>query len=395
MKPHFLVRSGWQTVNIGDMAHTPGLFALLEKHFPEAKITLLPTVLSAEVEAMILKRFPKVKVVRTQAEVDRAFDACDFFLHGSGGALVGWRDVLRWREQTGKPFGAYGIGFPFDPAIHGGRHVGSADSPDFSRLLSDAKFVYFRDSVSLRWAKELGCTSPVMEFGPDAVFATDLRNDAPADEFLKKNHLEEGKFLCCIPRLRHTPYWVMKEGYPVNPERQARNEAMKEHDNAPLREAILRIVQETDYKILLCPEDSSQMAVGEEMVLRKLPGEAAKRVVWRKDFWLTDEALSTFVRSAGLFGNEMHSPIMCIGNGIPAIVCRWAEQSMKGIMWRDIGLSDWLFDFDIETEVQAMPEAVLNMAKNPGESAKKVEQARKRVEQLQSGAMAVLRESLG
>jgi hypothetical protein len=68
---------------------------------------------------------------------------------------------------------------------------------------------------------------------------------------------------------------------------------------------------------------------------------------------------------------------------------------MKGIMWRDIGLSDWLFDFDIETEVQAMPEAVLNMAKNPGESAKKVELARKRVEQLQSGAMAVLRESLG
>ena len=39
-----------------------------------------------------------------------------------------------------------------------------------------------------------------MEFGPDGAFAVDLRNDAAADAFLKANGLEEGKFLCCIPR---------------------------------------------------------------------------------------------------------------------------------------------------------------------------------------------------
>ena len=44
-----------------------------------------------------------------------------------------------------------------------------------------------------------------------------------------------------------------------------------------------------------------------------------KKVVWRDRYWLTDEALSTYVRGAGLFGNEMHSPIMCIGNGVPAL----------------------------------------------------------------------------
>ena len=80
------------------------------------------------------------------------------------------------------------------------------------------------------------------------------------------------------------------------------------------------------------------MAVGREMFWDKLPAEVKQRVVWRERFWLTDEALSTYVRSAGLFGSEMHSPIMAVGNGIPAIVCRFEEQTSKGFMWRDIGL---------------------------------------------------------
>lgn len=47
------------------------------------------------------------------------------------------------------------------------------------------------------------------------------------------------------------------------------------------------------------------------------------------EFWLTDESPSTCVRSAGLSGLEMHAPIMCIGNGVPAIVCRFAEQTTR------------------------------------------------------------------
>ena len=38
--PRVLVRSAWQSVNIGDIAHTPGALALLERHFPEAELTL-------------------------------------------------------------------------------------------------------------------------------------------------------------------------------------------------------------------------------------------------------------------------------------------------------------------------------------------------------------------
>ena len=92
------------------------------------------------------------------------------------------------------------------------------------------------------------------------------------------------------------------------------------------------------------------MKVGKELLFDPLPEEIKRRVVWRPNYWLTGEAISTYVRSAGLFGNEMHSPIMCIGHGIPAIVCRWAEQTSKGYMWEDIGLKDWLFNLDEPSE---------------------------------------------
>jgi hypothetical protein len=118
------------------------------------------------------------------------------------------------------------------------------------------------------------------------------------------------------------------------------------------------------------------------------------RVVWRETFWLTDEALSTYRRSAGLFGHEMHSPIMCIGQGIPAIVCRWAEQTTKGDMWRTIGLGDWLFDLDQPEQAQRVPAAVLALAKDPAAARAKAEKARAVVERYQRETMAVLAREL-
>jgi hypothetical protein len=39
-RPRILLRSSWQVVNIGDIAHTPGVLALIEKHTPEAGFAL-------------------------------------------------------------------------------------------------------------------------------------------------------------------------------------------------------------------------------------------------------------------------------------------------------------------------------------------------------------------
>jgi polysaccharide pyruvyl transferase WcaK-like protein len=169
---------------------------------------------------------------------------------------------------------------------------------------------------------------------------------------------------------------------------------MKEHDHAPLREAVIAVTRQTPMKVLLCPEDQTQMKVGKEMIYDKLPEDVKAKVVWRENYWLTDEALSTYVRSAGLFGNEMHSPIMCIGNGVPAIVCRWKEQTTKGLMWRDIGLGDWLFDLDDEDEVRKVAPTVLAMAQDPTAAKGRAAKAREFVKQRQKEMMETLKKSL-
>lgn len=392
-RPRILLRSSWQVVNIGDIAHTPGVLALIEQHLPDAEVRLWASGdLSPEVMDMEHRRFPNLKIVKGRIdskgkpsgkELAEAIEWSDFLLHGSGPSLVARKDVEAFVKHTGKPFGVFGI------------TRGSFFGTDDKAILDQARFVFFRDSVSLRQAKQDGIVSPVMEFGPDGAFACDLENDQAAAAYLQANGLEDGKFLCCLSRLRYTPYWTIpSKKRAIDSKRHARNEAMKEHDHHALREAIIAVVRESPLKVLLCPEDMTQMAVGKEMFYDQLPADVKERVVWRKDFWLTDQALSTYRRSAGLFGSEMHSPIMAVGNGMPAIVCRFEEQTSKGFMWRDIGLGDWLFDLDVEADHARIKPAVFELAKHPEAARAKTAKARARVAGLQKHMCQVLGKAL-
>lgn len=382
-KPRVLLRSSWQTVNIGDIAHTPGVLALLERHVPDAEVRLWPSKVDNGVAGVLQKRFPKLVVVQGAEAQKAALAECDFLLHGSGPALVGANEVARWRTETGKPYGIYGI------------TVASATDAVLDHV-TNAKFAFFRDSVSLKLVTARGAKCPVTGFGPDGAFAVDLKNDAAADAFLKANGLEEGQFLCCIPRLRNTPYWkIHNRKMTEEDERKHKvNEAKKEQDHAGLRAGIVSIARETDLKVLVCPEDQSQMAVGKGLLVDPLPDDVKKRVVWREKYWLTDEARSTYLRSAGLFGNEMHSPIMCVGSGVPALVCRWAEQTSKGYMWRDIGLGEWLFDMDDERDRARVPGAVLAFAKDLKGAKEKAAKARAFVRERQAATMKALADEL-
>lgn len=388
--PRIVLRSSWQTVNIGDIGHTPGVLALLEKHLPEAEVTLSPMDVRSGVEAMLRRRFPKLRITKDEAE---AFTN-DFLLHGSGPYLTAHRDVEAWKNETGKPYGIYGITMApaGDPGLKIMRNSGLDDR--CKSLLDTASFVFLRDGVSLQVVKDAGVKAPVIEFGPDGAFAADVRDDAAATAFLQQHGLEEGKFLCFLPNLRNAPYWKVKPNYAFDEAKHARNELMKEHDHAPLRDAIIAITRETPMKVLVVPEDSTQMESGKELLVDPLPDEVKSKVVWRPDFWLTDEAISTYVRSAGLVSLEMHSPIMALGNGIPAIVCRFAEQTTKGFMWRDIGLGDWLFDLDKPEELARVVPTALALAKDPLAAKAKAAKARGFVQQRQRETMSILRQSL-
>ena len=241
--PRILLCSAWQVVNIGDVAHTPAMLTVLEKHFPEADVTLWPfKPLTPAVVALMTERFPRLQIVEgavdssgepTTPELARAMDESDFFLHNSGPAMLGWAQAEAFSQRTGRPFGVYGVTY------------GLYGIPE-KATLSRARFAYFRDSVSLAAAQADGVHAPIMEWSPDVAFATDLRDDARADAFLDAHGLEPGAFLCCISRLRNTPFWEMpSKNAPFDADKHARNEAMKERDHAPLIEAITLVTRQT------------------------------------------------------------------------------------------------------------------------------------------------------
>jgi len=383
-----LLCSSWQTFNIGDIAHTPGVLAILEKQLPEVDVMLWPHDVANGVKEILQKRFPNYKIVQSPEDVDAAFKKADLLLHGSGPSLVGRNSIGKWVKATGKPYGIYGITFP---GIYAGKNEVIKATPLDIDLVNKAAFAFFRDSVSLKFAKDNGLTCPIMEFGPDGTFAVDLHNDAAALSFMKENGLEEGKFMCCIPRYRFTEEWLAKgKNRPFRQDHVDYNNQMKEHDNGPLRAAIIAVVRQTPMKVLICPEDETHVALGKSLLLDHLPEDVKKKVVWRNKYWLTDEALSTYKRSAGLFGLEMHSPIICVGQGIPAVVCRFYEQSTKGFMWKDIGLGDWLFDMDEPTEVAKLVPTVLAIAKNPKAAKEKALKARAYVQKRQKETMQIV-----
>ena len=391
-KISIILRSSWQTENIGDIAHTPGVLTLLEKYLPDVEVRLWPSNVGNGVEEILTKRFPKLVILKTPEEKTAAMTECGFMLHGSGPSLVGRKEIEQWRE-TGKPYGVYGITWP---GVYGFPADRWKFNPADVELLTKARFAYFRDSVSMEFAKSKGVACPIMAFCPDGAFAVDIRDDKAADAFLKEHGLEAGKFLCVIPQLRFSPWWELpQKKLSVNSEKHARNEAMKEQDNKPIREAIIAVVRQTPMKILIVPENETQVRIGKEMLYDPLPEDVKAKVVWRDHYWLTDEAVSTYSRSAGLFGIEMHSPIMCIALGIPAIVCRFEEQTSKGAMWKDIGLGDWLFDLDTPKDVAGIVPAVLAMAKDPKAAKAKALKGKQFVNQRQKETMAVVRKNVG
>ena len=331
-----LLRSSWQTVNIGDIAHTPGMLRLLEEQFPNAEVTLWPNALSDEVEAMLRRRFPRLRIARTPDEQKQAISQGDFFLHGSGPGLVGHEAMSAWRA-TGKPYGIGGVTIN-DWELKGAH---------YRELLAGARFVFCRDTQSLQALKSTGIDVP-MDFGPDATFVLDLRDDARADAYLRANGLEPGRFACFIPRLRWTPYW--KEGRKMAPEqireREGENERHAEADHAKMRRAIVAWVTGTGNKALLCPEMTYEVALLRPLLYDPLPDDVKSKVVVRPSYWLTDEAASTYRHAAALVSLEMHSPIIAVAGGRPAIHLRQPTDTRKGQMWRDVGLGGWLFEID-------------------------------------------------
>jgi polysaccharide pyruvyl transferase WcaK-like protein len=66
-------------------------------------------------------------------------------------------------------------------------------------------------------------------------------------------------------------------------------------------------------------------------------------------YWLTAEAASVYAKAAAVVSFEMHSPILAVAAGTPAVHLRQPTDTRKGQMWRDVGLARWLFEIDDST----------------------------------------------
>ena len=330
-----LLRGSWQTKNIGDIAHTPGFLNLAKKYLPEASIWLWPCRIDRGVREMLLANFPGLRLVESDSEIQEAFEKCSLLINGSGPGIESW-SLGEWHARTKKPYGFYGI---------------SADglwTEKKKTLLNDAAFIFCRDSLSQYFLHQQQLDCPVIDFAPDSTFALQLGKNEGAEKYMRENGLEPGKFICVIPRLRYTPADFDDEHfYYKDPKRQNPSEEHLESDMGKMRQVITEIVQKNDLKVLICPEMTYQVPMGRRYLYEPLPEKIKERVVLKREYWITDEAQTVYAAAHSLVSMEMHSPIIFITAGKPAILLRQAEDTLKGQMWRDIGLQNWILELNV------------------------------------------------
>lgn len=376
-----LIRSSWQTVNIGDIGHTPGLLNILQKYRPELELTLWPCDVGHGVKKMLQTNFPKVSIVNgdiDSPELRNAFAANDFLLHGSGPSVVCSNDIQQWHNHTAKPYGIFGVTIEkIDKTLR--------------YILDHADFIYCRDTISLEFIRKQKIKCPVMEFGPDAAFSIDLHDDKLAKDFICSHKLEPEKFVCVIPRLRYTPYYKIHGNEPssLDLEKEKISDQYKDIDHAKLREVIIKIIDDTDMKVLICPEMTYQVELGKELLYDLLPETYRQRVVWRDTYWRPDEAGSTYSMANCIISFEMHSPIIALAVGTPAIYLRQPTDTSKGQMWRDIGLNNWILEID-EVNSSDIATVALKIISEAKQACPKAVKALQYAQNLQEQAVTII-----
>ncbi len=419
--PRILLRSSWQTVNIGDIGHTPGALSLLEKFFPEARITLWPARLDRGVREMLEQAYPNLKIAAgavdgngkpSTPELAQAWEEADLYLSGSGSGFPASADATAFQKATGKPVGVFGVSVDPVSGIGPGRdpeggtleqiRARAARLPpahldaNLRSLMDRAAFFFCRDTISLGYLKAQGVKTPILEFGPDAQLGMHLRDDARGLAFLRESGLEEGKFICVIPRLRYTPYYRIYNTprAPADDIRDSINNRTVEKDHAKLRDMIVAYVRNTGNRVLACAEMTYQVELAREVLVDPLPAEIKPKVVWRSSFWLPDEAAAVYARAEAVVSVECHSPLIALRNGVPAFHVRQPTDTCKGQMYRDFGAGDWLFEID-ETGGGQLWARLAAIHRDPRQAKARVKSIMSFVEKRQKRMVDAVRQACG
>ena len=419
--PRILLRSSWQSVNIGDIGHTPGALSLLYRHFPEAEVSLWPGNLGHGSREFLTKAYPQLRIVEgslgadnrpTTPALTQAWAEADLYLSGSGSGFPASNHAVAFRRATGKPVGVFGVstdpisGFGAGRDPEGGTLASLREramklpathlNADLRFIMDQSAFFFCRDTISRDYLRAQGVKTPVLEFGPDAQLGMPLRDDARGLAWLRERGLEAGKFICVIPRLRYTPYYQIRNT-PRTKEDEAKdaiNDRTTERDHAKLRDLIVAYVKATGNKVMVCAEMTYQVEMGREVLVNPLPADVKKNVVWRDTYWLPDEAASIYAQAQCVVSAECHSPLIALHQGTPTFYVRQPTDTCKGQMYRDIGANEWFFEVD-ETNGAQLWSRLEGIVRDPAAARAQARRIMAGVEEHQRRMVAAVRTACG
>jgi polysaccharide pyruvyl transferase WcaK-like protein len=384
-----LLQCGWAVKNIGDIGHTPGTLRFLEQYLPEAKVIFWAQNTNPQVDAMLMKRFPKLEIVKgslsqKNGPVQESIRRSDFFLRGPG--MGQSTDFMKYCNQLGKPWGLQGQSYFPDMVTGPGAEERIA-------LLNSAAFIYCRDSKTLKTLQDVGVKPPVLEFGPDGCFGIDVRDEEKALARMQKHGLEEKKFITMQLRTHSpsSPGVDDKRPQKLNPLHPTPENIADDKRRAKVYQDVIAMwVMKTGWKVVIAPEVYKEMEYNKKFIYDPLPDDLKKYVVNFDEFWNVDEACSFYARAHTVICHEPHTPIMALAVGTPIMHTFSEFHSPKCWMFKDIGLEEWAPEFD-STSAEKMFEILMGIHNDYPAAESKVKKAMAYVEERAASQMNVLR----
>jgi hypothetical protein len=351
--------------NIGTAAHGPSSVTEVMRFLPGSKVTFWADApLSDELASMMKRRFPEMEIVwgdlgnpsNTTPALKAAAERADALVLASSSGV--WGSVCRagrcFRKMyPGKRLGALAMGAPCED-------------------MKMYDFAFFRDELAYAKGREKGWLAPVHGYAPDSVFHFDAVDEKGAAEFMDSHGLETGKFVCAIPGNRMTPRWEFWTDRKPNERYIAVNEKNLEPDHVPLRAAITAAVRNHGVKVLICAEQRTELKLIKSVVYDKLPDDVKARCVCQEKMWGADLALGVYRKSRLVFGIEMHSQVMALGSGVPAVLFHHPGFGTKADMWRTVGVPEWRVDLLKPDAVECAVRTVGEILDDPDGAAGKV-----------------------
>ena len=361
----------------------------------------------------VLNRLPREVLAELQQEAPeaaRSFTDAGFVMYSSGMVLnfgrVGERNFWGYTLRNIMPLLiARAHGIPYGINGHSFEAIEWPAELIHRQLFQDARFVYCRDPDSVEYLRQRNLLAPKTAFGPDNTIHFRKKDDAWADDFMKRHGLAENRFITVTVRNAVSQDGSLSEAIPIERERE---------QMATMRGFIEAWIKRTGNPVVLCPESKREVPWHYKNIYLQLTPEARKKCVLthedvsyfqsapkgenaalrgyladpRAHFWKVEQAVALYGRAEMVVSMEMHSVLMALSCGTPPLMIQFLETGRKASMLEELKLGDCLFDIDEPGSGTRLLEAALRIHADRATAAERVRSQLPRLRQISTGAIA-------